>query len=162
MKVRLATIDDVEKMSKVVVDTWKVAYKGLISQAYLNKLTSETYNERFKRQLYAKKLLFLVAEVQGKIVGMLQANVIDEEMRIDMLYVSPVYQKNGIGKALLDKSIKDNTSVQKVVLDVLDKNMNAKLFYEQQGFFPTGKKRKSEINAGVFLVERFERLIKES
>lgn len=162
MKIRLAVIADVEQMSHVVVSTWKVAYKGLISQAYLNKLTTEMYNERFKRQLYAKKLLFLVAEIQDTIVGMLQANIKNEIMQIDMLYVLPQYHQQGVGKALLNKVVSDYIGVEKVVLNVLDKNNAAKQFYKKQGFVSSGQKQQSQINAGVFWVERFERAVKKS
>lgn len=162
MNVRLATIDDVEKMSQVVVDTWKIAYKGLISQAYLNKLTTKMYNERFKRQLQARKLLFLVSEVQEQIVGMLESDTKNGIIQIDMLYVLPQYHRQGVGKALLDKCLDYNINAEKIVLNVLDKNRDAKQFYKRQGFVSSGQKQKTQINAGEFWVERFERLVKKS
>lgn len=162
MNVRLATIDDVEKMSQVVVDTWKIAYKGLISPAYLNKLTTKMYNERFKRQLQARKLLFLVAEVQEQIVGMLESDIKNGIIQIDMLYVLPQYHQKGIGTALLDRCINERSYIEKVVLNVLDKNSVAKQFYEKHGFVSSGQKYKSQINGGMFLVEKFEKLVKKS
>lgn len=165
MNVRLAVIEDVESMSQVVVDTWKIAYKGLISQAYLNKLTTKVYNERFKRQINAKKMLFLVAQVQEKIVGMLQADVKIDSMRIQMLYVLPQYHHQGVGKALLNQCIdqcSNNSSISKVILDVLDKNDMAKEFYKKNGFVASGQKQESQINGGLFWVKRFEKLVKKS
>ena len=51
---------------------------------------------------------------------------------IDRLYVDPDYQRRGIGKALLDFARKQ--SPEHLWLYTLQINVNARLFYEQNGF----------------------------
>jgi ribosomal protein S18 acetylase RimI-like enzyme len=53
---------------------------------------------------------------------------------IDRLYVHPDYQKRGMGKALLDFAQK--RSPEHLWLYTLQVNINARAFYEKNGFIP--------------------------
>ncbi len=59
------------------------------------------------------------------------------------LYVDPFFQGEGIGRALMAHAMKEgkeNKSTQ-FILWVLEKNHNAREFYQKQGFTYTGEKK---------------------
>lgn len=69
-----------------------------------------------------------VAEVQNRAVGFLAM----QGDFIDRLYIDPDYQRRGIGQALLDFA--REKSPDHVWLYTLQANLNARAFYEKNGF----------------------------
>jgi hypothetical protein len=71
MLVREASLEDIEGIARVHVDSWRSTYKGIISESYLSNLTLE---KRKKNWLWTfnnlnKDERIFVAEVEGRIVG---------------------------------------------------------------------------------------------
>lgn len=155
IRVAKASLDEVSSMANIVVTTWKTAYKGIVSQSFLNKLSPKMYLERFKRAIRAPHILVLRATYQNEVVGVLQAQY-DEpsnKVHIAMLYVLPNVQRMGVGKQLLQTCITTYTQSEQFVLDVLVGNHVAKQFYEKNGFSFNGHQRQADINGGVCYVE---------
>lgn len=156
IRVVKASLDEVSSMANIVVTTWKTAYKGIVSQSFLNKLSPKMYLERFKRAIRAPHILLVYAEYDGVIVGVLQAQKMKEinSVHIDMLYVLPTQQGVGVGSALLKYSMSFYKEVNAIQLDVFVGNPRAKLFYEKHGFVFATPKRKADINGHVCYVEQ--------
>lgn len=76
-----------------------------------------------------------LAEINGKIVGLIDVKVRDKIGDIENLVVLPKYRRKGIGKALLEKTIeffKDMAGIIRVETPIQSKN--AIKFYFQNGF----------------------------
>jgi GNAT superfamily N-acetyltransferase len=87
------------------------------------------YEDRdFFRDHILKNNQVWVVEMEARPVAFLAM----ENHFIDRLYVDPDYQRRGIGKALLDFARKQ--SPEHLWLYTLQINVNARLFYEQNGF----------------------------
>ncbi|WP_167753820.1 GNAT family N-acetyltransferase [Granulicatella sp. WM01] len=165
VNIRLANLDDAKQMSQVHARTWKVAYKGIFAQSYLNQLPDTAWEESFKRGIQAKKSLFLVAEVDHQIVGCItggRTRWTDEEKgEIYSLYVLPEYQHQGIGKSLVITILESlYCQYNSVYVLAVDRNTKARRFYECLGFKDTGQIKKSELHGAVFSNCLYEKMKK--
>lgn len=125
MNIRLMTIADYEKVYSV----W-TSSKGM----GLNNLddSKEGISKFFERNPQT----CFVAESDSKIVG---AILIGNDGRRGYIYHTAVldkYQKQGIGKALVEAGINalKEIGINKVALVVFDKNISGNLFWEKLGF----------------------------
>lgn len=137
--IRQAGLEDAEAIIDVNLDTWAVAYEGIIDQTFIenrraNKLKAiAAYQDRFKDP----ETIVFVAEVDGKVVGFANAGkersgVYDGE--IYALYVLEAYHGIGIGMALL-KRVKTLFHIQgKKTLLIWSLTANPyRGFYERMG-----------------------------
>lgn len=140
-KIRKMTFSFAEDFGRVIYTAWGETYKGLMPDSILEGRSLERWVQRTKENSENKYIAFADGKAVG-IVGFLpQARdfVTDNESgEIVALYVLKEYQKQGIGKALMNKALKDISS-DKVTLFVLKGNENALEFYKHMGFELTGK-----------------------
>lgn len=125
MNIRLMTIADYEKVYSV----W-TSSKGM----GLNNLDDS--KEGISKFLERNSQTCFVAETDSKIVG---AILIGHDGRRGYIYHTAVfdkYQKQGIGKALVEAGINalKEIGINKVALVVFDKNIAGNLFWEKLGF----------------------------
>jgi ribosomal protein S18 acetylase RimI-like enzyme len=141
--IRPATINDAEGIGYVHSTAWKDTYAGMIDAAFLADLSPEKSAARF-RALGMDGLLVLTAD--GQIVGFSKSGkTLDDDLPstcgdVHAIYLLKDYQKYGLGKKLLDASIKALRSdgFDMFSIWVLDKNENAIGFYEKYGFAADG------------------------
>jgi len=114
-------------------------------------LIDKMSDELFKQMLfvddfylaYISKLLVGFAQVGG--VDSCYAEYLDEfdsaGSEIRRLYVKPELKRRGIGSALMQRSMKelDQVEVQNVYLTTWETNLDAQIFYTQQGFEKIGQ-----------------------
>lgn len=92
-----------------------------------------------------QKGTFVVAEVDGKVVGFLYYEIVHIEndnqvsrnvMFIDSMGVDESYRGKGVGHQLFDyiKNIKQEMNIDKIELQVNSQNVNAREMYEKYGF----------------------------
>lgn len=140
-KIRKMTFSFAEDFGRVIYTAWGETYKGLMPDSILEGRSLERWVQRTKENSENKYIAFANGKAV-EIVGFLpQARdfVTDNESgEIMALYVLKEYQKQGIGKALMNKALKDISS-DKVTLFVLKGNENALEFYKHMGFELTGK-----------------------
>lgn len=140
-KIRKMTFSFAEDFGRVIYTAWGETYKGLMPDSILEGRSLERWVQKTKENPENKYIAFADGKAVG-IVGFLpQARdfVTDNESgEIVALYVLKEYQKQGIGKALMNKALKDISS-DKVTLFVLKGNENALEFYKHMGFELTGK-----------------------
>lgn len=140
-KIRKMTSGFAKDFGRVIYTAWGETYKGLMPDSILEGRSLERWVQRTKENPENKYIAFADGKAVG-IVGFLpQARdfVTDNESgEIVALYVLKEYQKQGIGKALMNKALKDISS-DKVTLFVLKGNENAVEFYKHMGFELTGK-----------------------
>lgn len=130
-----------EDFGYVIYTAWGEAYKGLMPDSVLEGRSSERWTQRAKENPENKYIAFADGKAVGVIGFLPQARdfVTNRESgEIVALYVLKEYQKNGIGKALLNEALND-IGEKNVTLFMLKGNDNAASFYRKMGFCFTGK-----------------------
>lgn len=109
MLIREARITDAAGIARVHVDTWRSAYRGIISDEFLDHLSTETAEARTRARFTDPwpGTITLVAESdEGEVVGFAIAGPEREYCRategeLYVMYVDKDHQGQGIGSALM-------------------------------------------------------------
>lgn len=148
LTVRRATEDDLSGVQRVVANSWRQGYDGLIDEKTLSELTdspTEFYpKERFLEKLYDDELLYLVALTDGDVAGILNfcwgednthEFVEQDGCQIRSLYLDPQFWRCGFGTALVETGLREAPSMgDKLFVEVLSANERGCAFYESVGF----------------------------
>lgn len=141
MEVRyIKSADDRMMISKVYEESWKVAYKGIIPQNYLDSIPEGNWVSNLDN----KDWKTLVCIDNGKIVGTSSFCKSRFEQfqgwgEIISIYLLPDYIGKGYGKILMKTTLSElkRQGYKNVFLWVLEENTRARNFYEQYGFWLT-------------------------
>ncbi|HUU74156.1 MAG TPA: GNAT family N-acetyltransferase [Burkholderiales bacterium] len=163
MKTRLAVVADVAAIADLHAESWRVAYRGMLRDDYLDR---EIFSERLalweqRFQACAPNQYVAVTEIDGKVVGFACAYG-DEDARwgsfLDNLHVSPEFKRRGIGKALMQQvgawSAKEHPACG-MYLWVLESNSPAMQFYEKLGGVRSGKGKWNPPDGGSYTKFRY-------
>ncbi|WP_053761176.1 MULTISPECIES: GNAT family N-acetyltransferase [Streptomyces] len=172
-RVREMTPADCDRVARIRVAGWQSAYRGLMPQSYLDGMSAADNAGRLRARLAAgdgsvQNLVAVGAAPaptghpgrDDEIVGWAcHGPYRDGEVRTDdaelyALYVDPRHQGRGIGRALLDESVRRCTAAgrRRVFLWVLEENAPARRFYARGGFHADGAAEPFEV-AGVEVPE---------
>lgn len=139
--VRKAVCEDSSAMSETVCSSWKYAYKGIVSQDYLDKLTPERWKDKFYKGIAEGVNSYNVMEYDGRIIGVaLISNSTEKNYPNDAelvcFYLMPDYIGKGLGQIFFDRVLDFVTAkgYKNIILDVLCENTRAVHFYKKQGF----------------------------
>ena len=105
--VRQATVKDAGAIAKIHVDTWRSAYRGLVSEDYLAALSYRRAEDRWITQLSGAAGFCLVAETSGGVMvgfaagGPERENSPEFASEVYALYVTPSYHRRGVGRQLM-------------------------------------------------------------
>lgn len=137
--IRRMTIEDAEAVTDILMNAWKTAYRGIVSDEYLDNMNRETLAER-RRQQHKD---YIVAVADGRIVGYCwymnnnsyTQDVPEVDSEIVALYVDPASKRHGLGKMLLSHAMDDlrNQGKKKMIIWCLKDNLPARAFYEKMG-----------------------------
>jgi len=114
----------------------------------LDEINSEVLEQenRIESMLSNKSSLFLVSEVNKKVVGFLVANSNDLKRAKHsgelVIGVDQEYWGMGIGRGLMEEMLtwSDKTGLKRLALEVVSENFRAVKMYERYGFKIEGKK----------------------
>ncbi len=142
---RMETDAEIRDKALVHWRCWQEVYPGIVSQAYLEKMTLEKCEEI----AFKWKEGILVAKEEDRVIGFLgygnrgaEAPGIGE---VFALYVLPEYHGKGVGLSLMKAGIRQLAAYDEICLWVLKENARAIRFYEKCGFVPDGAEKYSEI-----------------
>lgn len=115
-------------------------------------LTPEDFEKLIYEDSIAEKNLFLISEVDGKIVGFTRCE--GNKLRRFMhkaefgICISKEYWGYGIGKVLLENILEwaDSAGIKKISLNVVETNINAIKLYKSYGFKEEGLLIKDRIH----------------
>lgn len=132
--------DDRLVISKVYEESWKYAYKDIVPQDYLDSIPEGQWALHMEQE--DRKNLVMVQD--GIIIGTSgfgksRMAEMDGFGEIISLYFLPEYMGKGHGRLLLQAVVSElkKMGFDKVFLWVLEKNRNARHFYEKCGFVQT-------------------------
>ncbi len=106
--------------------------------------TPEDFVKRIDEDAKAEKTIFIIAEVDGKIVGFARCvgNTLSRfRHKAEFgICISKDYWGNGIGKVLIENILlwADSVGIKKISLSVLQTNTKAIMLYEKYGFVQEG------------------------
>ena len=137
--IRKVKYEDIEQIVDINIKDWKKVYKGIIDDEILNNLNREEKIKKWRKHYNIGNVI--VAEENGTILGYCRYddNAIYENTDIDSeiiaIYVDCDKLGNGIGRTLIEYVKKDlkNKNKTKMVIWCLEKNQNARKFYEKMG-----------------------------
>lgn len=148
---RAASSEDAPTISRILAESWKAAYVGMVPQAYLDGLDANHSTKRMRADLLDGKLnAFLLLEdgVPAGAVGYRKSR--DEKLpdwgEIQFLYLRPGFCRRGYGKKLLCAAVDalGQLGFRNCFLWVLKENKNAREFYSAAGFRATNDITHSE------------------
>lgn len=143
--IRKATNEDIGRIAEILVFSKRVTYRDIFKNDFVsfNVITVENTKEVIQEVGIDHVYVY----DDGIIKGMIREN----ENEICELYIDPFFQKQGIGKVLVDY-VKQNTVYSNLYLWVLEENFNALQFYHKQGFKLSGE-RKEFRDTGKYLLK---------
>ncbi|MEW6173859.1 MAG: GNAT family N-acetyltransferase [Bacillota bacterium] len=141
MIIRRATVADAPAIARVNVDTWQTAYRGIIPDEHLDKLSC-CEREKSIRELFLpgnRVFIYAALNEEGEIVGFAAAGperTGDPVYRgeIYAIYVLKEYQRRGIGRLLVQSVVEEfeRSDVLSMLVWVLAANPYRR-FYESLG-----------------------------
>lgn len=134
---------DAEDLARVHVASWRETYRGLLSDAFLARMSEPGFARRFRRTLMATDAgVTLTAADRYGLVGYAQGGVSRRnrtgEAEIATLYVLRAAQGHGLGKQLMIQTTRAMAAqgATSLMISVLRDNIRARGFYEHLGGEP--------------------------
>jgi|SRR5699024_4394389 len=139
MKIRRAETDDALGVAKVQVDSWKTTYKNIVPDAFLEQMTYENREKKWKG-IISYSAVFVAENNRNEIIGFstggkeTTGKYSDYQGELYAIYILEAYQRNGIGKQLLEPVIGylKEKNIVSMTVKVLAEN-KSRLFYESLG-----------------------------
>ncbi|MFL0270092.1 GNAT family N-acetyltransferase [Candidatus Clostridium radicumherbarum] len=142
MIIREATINDVDGIAKVHIDTWNTTYCNFISEEYLKSRTYEEQARKWNNRVFnntdTKEFIYVVENDDGEIVGFASGSINTFEEEYDStlytIYILKDHQRQGIGHRLF-KAVSERLKRQGakyMVVWAFSENKSSK-FYEDLG-----------------------------
>lgn len=141
MKIRTATQDDQKAIARLHAESWRVAYRGIFRDEFLDGDVFADRDQVWHQRLTAPmpNQAVLLAEVSGEVVGFVCAYGNEDPVFgtfIDNLHVHSSKKRQGIGRELM-RSVaswsRENFPEAGIYLSVLEPNVPARRFYESLG-----------------------------
>ncbi len=139
-KAKKSDIDDIIRLADQLRKTEANLDKNLKDDAYL----SEIYIERQLKYISSRRKIFLVLEIQGKVVGYVNGYLVENNeiyykepvAYLDCLCIDKSVRKQGLGKKLLDEFINavKKQGIKYVKLNAFEDNIPAVNLYKKEGF----------------------------
>lgn len=134
ISIRQANREDVMQISKIIVEDWQIAYRGIIDDDFLDSLSVE---DRYDREINRYQE-YIVAVCDDEVLGCAWATNINEEhadCEIIALYVRYAYRGKGIGKQLIQNAMEQfqRDGKKTMIIWCLKENLESRKFYEKMG-----------------------------
>ena len=140
--IRRATPQDAAAIARVRVDGWRLAYRGLVPDAYLDAMDVEASIALWQRVLEAGAdgTSVYVAERDGEIAGFAAGNMLPEprhdlDAELSAVYVRREFQHAGIGRRLVASVARAQREhgATGLIVWVIAGNKRARSFFENLG-----------------------------
>jgi ribosomal protein S18 acetylase RimI-like enzyme len=153
-KIRPATPTDALQLTAVKIAAWRSAYADVFDPGFLDGLDySQQYWDRHLDGL-------LVSAVEERVVGYCSFGASDVTGwgEIRAIYVHPAFQGRGHGSRLLAAGVGGlvGRGFEKALLWVIDRNRDARSFYEALGWVRGAPIRLEEIGGASVTLLRYE------
>lgn len=159
--IRKATELDAEAIALVHIQSWQKAYDLYIPESILNNLSVSECTQQWY-ELIKKGVTIFALEINNQLIGFASicafrdAGKDDFQGEISAIYLLPDYWRKGFGAKLCEAALNELSKIgyKEALLWVLADNHQARIFYENLGFFPEDKTKLEEFyDGGALLTE---------
>ena len=155
MIIRRASTEDSHGIALVHVSTWQRAYREIVPQTYLDRLSVAEREKAWVEILGRSGSEALVADAEGDVVGFIsygksrQKHAEGDEGEIYAIYVRSSHSSTGVGRSLWEAASGRlrELGFARAVVWVLAANLKAIRFYERAGF-TLGKESETTVEIG--------------
>jgi diamine N-acetyltransferase len=130
--IRQMTIADINELSLVAKITVTETYPSYFS---IQGLDIDFYYKKFSEEFVNQNIQYIICEKNNKIIGYAKIMYHDKAALLDKFYLLKAYHGKGYGEQLLFDVYQRvvNKNIQKLELNVWDKNISAIGFYQKFG-----------------------------
>ena len=138
MVIRFAGQEDLNSIAALYVRNHKAAYRGLLSDAYLDALTVSSASAKWKQKIGSEDDCILVAEQDGSFLGFAAAMPdpeLEETWYLESLHVAEEARGKGIGTALIRTcaQVAEEKGFQQMSVCIVRGNDSAAGLYQRLG-----------------------------
>lgn len=143
MRIRAARPDDSAELARVHVDTWRTAYRAILPADFLDALSYEVREQRWRTSLAEadpQQFTLLVEDDAGSAVGFVRGGPERDQIagydgEIYAIYLRSGFHRRGIGRQLMAAGAKQlaGRGFNAALVWVLAANGQARAFYEALG-----------------------------
>lgn len=146
MKLREATIDDVEAIVDLFLRCWKESYSEILPAEVRDSMNVEKARDLWSKSFSDNSLKTFLVLSGSEVSAVFRyglARDLPDSGHLFSLYVDPSFAGQGLGRSIMENvmSMAKSDSYQRVTLWVFEKNRPARSLYEKFGFTPTGNTR---------------------
>jgi ribosomal protein S18 acetylase RimI-like enzyme len=156
VNVRLARLDDAQRLAEIHVETWRATYPGVMPKEVLDGLSIDDRRRQWEQWIPDPRSTAYVAERSGEVVGFVNVGPCFSSPELGQLYaiyVVPHAQGSGAGPALMSAALAALAErFDEAILWVATENPRARRFYEREGWSEDGERVDDSI-PGVTLPE---------
>ena len=142
---------DAQEVARFHTECWREAYRGIVPQEYLDRVTVADREVRWRARLTPGDRRTVLALSRDQVVGVVSwghSGVPSlPSLHLMSLYVAASHRSHGVADQLLARSI----GSQPAHLLVFDSNDRAQGFYRRHGFAPDGHQ---EVDDDTGVLER--------
>jgi GNAT superfamily N-acetyltransferase len=172
MHLRDARPADAARLAEIHAVSWQTAYRGVLSDAFLDGLTSTSRLDWWTARLarVPPRWAILVVEDDSDVTGFATLGHCEDDDRrvaeageLFAMYVDPADWGRGYGRKLLlgGEARFRQTAFSNASLWVLEGNLRARRFYEVGGWFSDGTLKRMVIGAEAVTACRYLRDLKQ-
>lgn len=135
--VRTASVRDAEKLRVLLHDTWHATFDDIYGADVINEVCEDWHNlDQIKKNIELRSGDYVVADNGEELGGMAFAQYTEEKgsAKLNQLYVAPHCQGQGVGADLVQEIEQCFPDVNKMILEVDQKNEAAIGFYNRVGY----------------------------
>lgn len=139
--IRKATMQDISRIAEIIVFGKRVAYRPIFRNDIVSFNELQVINLIEEYRINPTLVDEMLVYDDGIIKGVIHRNIQEDAVEICELYVEPFFKGNGIGKKLIQQVILEarTHNRNKIFLWVIEENLSARRFYENNGFIANGK-----------------------
>jgi ribosomal protein S18 acetylase RimI-like enzyme len=136
MTIRKASSADASLIRDMAYEIWPETYSQILSKDQLEYMLGLFYNEQKLRTEIEQGVEFILVYEDVQPAGFASFSKTEPEVyKLHKIYVLPSQQGKGTGRFIIDEVIKAIKQVGAMALQLnVNRNNNAKLFYEKLGF----------------------------
>lgn len=161
---RLARPGDADQIADIHVSSWRVTYRGMLPDSYLDQMSRRLLAGRWRRRVGAQSNERVLVAERGEVIAGFAtlAPAISEPGfagEVSMLYVRPELEGSGVGTQLLDTAFDRLAAVPLywAIVWVLEANTRAIEFYRRRGLRLDGGRRVDRLGGRAVNVVRCAR-----
>jgi len=159
---RRATAADAEAIAGLHIASWQAAYRGVLSDAFLDSQDPGERTEAWRDRLATPETIVLVDEDPDGMLGFCACGPSRDAdadrtavWEIYNLHVAPARRGSGIGSRLFDAGVTlgRERGARELTLWVVVENGPARRFYERRGMQPDGAHQTHAVGPRAMLAE---------